>query len=119
MEGQSPRGRGRRRCLGHKPMRYGSTPARAGETLQAVADGGHRRVNPRACGGDPSNGGGACGKWGQSPRVRGRQLTLKRKGYLQRSIPARAGETLPRNGNYCIYRKIITLIHSEVLEMPT
>ena len=92
--GRSPRVRGRHhRGWGHRG-RLGSIPARAGETYR-LASWGHRAgVDPRACGGDPPRGNPSRHIGGRSPRVRGRPAEVARGRQLQRSIPARAGETI-------------------------
>ena len=53
-QGQSPRVRGRLFHYGGNPIILRSIPARAGETWRILLHERLSRVNPRACGGDPS-----------------------------------------------------------------
>ena len=91
--GQSPRVRGRPRdCLAEAILQR-SIPARAGETIDVLAVLPPGRVNPRACGGDVRAVEDAITQEGQSPRVRGRRDCPLDTDGMERSIPARAGET--------------------------
>ena len=98
LPGRSPRVRGRRRRLHPGAVRYGSIPARAGETAMTQADALIARVDPRACGGDMTSRSSIRTHSGRSPRVRGRRGVADTPQTEEGSIPARAGETCHRGG---------------------
>ena len=93
VHGLSPRVRGKRRPMRHRPSRCRSIPACAGET----AGGGGRNcpsgVYPRVCGGNPKYIFPAHLVKGLSPRVRGKHRGEMARRDPRGSIPACAGET--------------------------
>ena len=94
--GRSPRVRGRPMWLLRFPAMGRSIPAGAGETFSLDAQGRSSGVDPRGCGGDHHSTSPVAGTNGRSPRVRGRQTTVKKQVPPDGSIPAGAGETLLR-----------------------
>ena len=72
-----------------------SIPAHAGETPRAGVLSPAKKVDPRACGGDPASTSGRLVSAGRSPRMRGRPRINQREARVGRSIPAHAGETPP------------------------
>ena len=96
--GLSPRVRGNPLLPGFPTFKKGSIPARAGEPADQEVQHRLDGVYPRACG-------GTCrcldlldGEHGLSPRVRGNHLWQYIRGHCPRSIPARAGEPDPGEG---------------------
>ena len=91
--GPSPRVRGKPVPETRVSPRYGSIPARAGETAASSEFTSLHEVHPRACGGNLR--GVRFHQWldGPSPRVRGKHVACLSTGLAPRSIPARAGET--------------------------
>ena len=75
------------------PALWGSIPAGAGETVSQVAKPESVEVDPRGCGGDAVANSMESGRYGRSPRVRGRPSFVMSRTSLKRSIPAGAGET--------------------------
>ena len=74
----------------------GSIPAYAGEPANVAAALVEITVYPRVCGGTITSFEEQYGSWGLSPRMRGNR-TGQWPGYLiWRSIPAYAGEPIPR-----------------------
>ena len=93
--GPSPRGRGTR---GSPPAGSGpdrSIPARAGNTGAGRAPRTDSSVHPRAGGEHGGMTAAARVEHGPSPRGRGTRIMLPRARPPRRSIPARAGNTLP------------------------
>ena len=94
--GLSPRLRGNPWQPGRGQVYPGSIPAPAGEPIFTVSPAMLRPVYPRACGGTPwlpiPSGGSA----GLSPRLRGNRGVGEIQPDPGRSIPAPAGEPLPR-----------------------
>ena len=91
--GPSPRVRGKLVGVGGSPMVDGSIPARAGETNPSTRSVVLPGVHPRACGGNPGRNAGGRVAAGPSPRVRGKLPHAADLWLIERSIPARAGET--------------------------
>ena len=96
--GLSPRGRGKRSLLIHRPQRRRSIPAWAGETHQAVGCAIHTAVYPRVGGGNWQNRSRMSTGDGLSPRGRGKRYVGPCRAIAVRSIPAWAGETRPPPG---------------------
>ena len=90
----SPRVRGKHRRRQPFPFLQGSIPARAGETMTRRRVRTSGPVHPRACGGNRDTVRVAEYFYGPSPRVRGKLLGAGGWSDRNRSIPARAGETL-------------------------
>ena len=90
--GLSPRVRGNHVQVGRHGGWPRSIPARAGEPAGFSGGSGESGVYPRACGGTllPPCAGSALR--GLSPRVRGNPQRPQPRGWMVRSIPARAGE---------------------------
>ncbi len=91
--GASPRVRGRPVLLGRHASRARSIPARAGPTSRSPGRSAGRPEHPRACGADEVCADGGRPAAGASPRVRGRLEIARRRGPVERSIPAGAGPT--------------------------
>ena len=93
--GLSPRVRGNPAwaTAGCGPRR--SIPACAGEPGPAKQKSGLLGVYPRVCGGTSVMRCSPLVMTGLSPRVRGNQATIFNRSYMQRSIPACAGEPAP------------------------
>ena len=91
--GPSPRVRGKLSRSRSPSSRARSIPARAGETRSATICGIARPVHPRACGGNTGLTPTQLRYIGPSPRVRGKLFWIAFLVGLDRSIPARAGET--------------------------
>ena len=72
--------------------RVGSIPACAGEPYMRHRPRHASKVYPRVCGGTPKAPYHRVNAAGLSPRVRGNQSRELDGGYLDRSIPACAGE---------------------------
>ena len=118
VQGLSPRVRGNRATLRCRNLASGSIPARAGEPRIRRRAAGKGPVYPRACGGTTSVSDAATCKCGLSPRVRGTTpgsvagnccpgLSPRVRGnhsgrsasqFPIGSIPARAGEPIPNEG---------------------
>ena len=94
--GLSPRVRGSLVQPGARSNLRGSIPARAGEPLSAGTLNNAPQVYPRACGGATIRITARERAEGLSPRVRGSRSGSRRSWVCRRSIPARAGEPLPR-----------------------
>ena len=91
--GPSPRVQGTLLRHGDRPPVDRSIPARAGNTAMRRPESRRPTVHPRACREHPDIQGGQLGVHGPSPRVQG---TLAHGGggeVIDRSIPARAGNT--------------------------
>ena len=69
-----------------------SIPAPAGNTQRSLT-----AVHPRACGEHSLGAGGKPALAGPSPRLRGTRIAFEVRGIQCRSIPAPAGNTVPRN----------------------
>ena len=95
--GLSPRTRGRRRRTDALGRFRGSIPANAGETGAGRRSQRDLRVYPRERGGDSPASPVSTPDWGLSPRTRGRLRVDGPERDGQGSIPANAGETLPRH----------------------
>ena len=91
--GLSPHGRGKQIQGGLVLVGQGSIPARAGETPPSGAHTSSVQVYPRTGGGNGGTCLAMCIARGLSPHGRGKPLSPGRRDFLQRSIPARAGET--------------------------
>ena len=100
VEGLSPRVRGNRPKYRSDPMPRGSIPARAGEPPSIASTTWALRVYPRACGGTIGVDANLAFLQGLSPRVRGNHRCRCKPRLPPGSIPARAGEPLPR-GTAC------------------
>ena len=92
--GLSPHGRGKRTARWSRHISTGSIPARAGETDRDAADCGWGWVYPRTGGGNSWSAYGRLPQRGLSPHGRGKRSLYRLRPYWDRSIPARAGETL-------------------------
>ena len=79
-------------------VRLGSIPAPAGEPAPARPRRPPCKVYPRACGGTPTIAAKILGSCGLSPRLRGNLKAPDSSHIANRSIPAPAGEPLPRCG---------------------
>ena len=98
VEGLSPRVRGNPSVISVPRGTTRSIPAGAGEPLASLRPGLRRRVYPRGCGGTPLTALLITSATGLSPRVRGNHERRVHLAALDRSIPAGAGEPLPRGG---------------------
>ena len=78
------------------PVRLRSIPARAGETVPPSGYRGNAEVYPRTGGGNWSSGNNTPALTGLSPHGRGKLLERAEQVLINRSIPARAGETVAR-----------------------
>ena len=96
-KGSSPRVWGKRLRARHADPLRGLIPARAGKTCSWGPWTPAVRAHPRACGENAVGGGVFGGRWGSSPRVRGKPGVVEPGLALPRLIPARAGKT--RNGS--------------------
>ena len=100
--GSSPRVRGRLGGLRGGLGDAGLIPASAGQTTYRVPAGVTVRAHPRECGADWPCVKDAAGRWGSSPRVRGRRDGEGDLLQVAGLIPASAGQTLadpwPRPG---------------------
>ena len=96
IRGLSPRVRGNLLHLGGILLRLRSIPARAGEPPSSPCSSPPPSVYPRACGGTMSSRRSSMSPSGLSPRVRGNPRLPPRAGIRTGSIPARAGEPVPR-----------------------
>ncbi len=94
--GLSPRVRGNQPTFGEHLENLGSIPACAGEPVCLVCDATRTRVYPRVCGGTNETSRMERHVMGLSPRVRGNRRFRVSSGSLDGSIPACAGEPLPR-----------------------
>ena len=94
--GLSPRVRGNRRWPNASGLSIGSIPACAGEPHGQPDNAGPTGVYPRVCGGTDRTEARSSIRGGLSPRVRGNRRTRFRLSSRIRSIPACAGEPLPR-----------------------
>ena len=103
--GPSPRVRGKHRPPRREQAVSGSIPARAGETPRGAPPRPGPAVHPRACGGNVLDTFVASPPKGPSPRVRGKRRDPAGDGQSQRSIPARAGETLIVTENSQLLRR--------------
>ena len=97
IEGLSPRVRGNRGPAHWPQLIQGSIPARAGEPFTVEDTPNPNQVYPRACGGTDRVCDRGWGAQGLSPRVRGNRLQVVPRLTDTGSIPARAGEPLPRH----------------------
>ena len=93
IQGLSPRVRGKRRNPQFQSIARRSIPACAGETPQARLPCRGYPVYPRVCGGNGTTLDSTTTRDGLSPRVRGKPIILTPEFFLNRSIPACAGET--------------------------
>ena len=102
--GLSPRVRGNPDVLA--PILTGgrSIPACAGEPLASAGRSPTGMVYPRVCGGTRERAFAIVGDTGLSPRVRGNQFHDYRPVGAGRSIPACAGEPVPRLTSDCVAR---------------
>ena len=96
LTGLSPRVRGNRSRGAGQLAPGRSIPARAGEPMKATTSSRVTGVYPRACGGTPGAQNATVTRSGLSPRVRGNLVQEGQLGGRVGSIPARAGEPLPR-----------------------
>ena len=94
--GLSPRVRGKHLWRIYYPLDARSIPACAGETIECRDTAGHSRVYPRVCGGNQMLERVTAAPRGLSPRVRGKPHLVPTPVDIERSIPACAGETVPR-----------------------
>ena len=94
--GLSPRVRGNLQRSGRGVGRSGSIPACAGEPCDCQQNPCQRGVYPRVCGGTYPIHTNATVPAGLSPRVRGNRRSRNPRGTVLGSIPACAGEPLPR-----------------------
>ena len=94
--GLSPRVRGNRRGHGQPRRARGSIPAGAGEPCRGRRRSRTSRVYPRGCGGTGVADGQLPPVYGLSPRVRGNHRSTEGEHDSARSIPAGAGEPVPR-----------------------
>ena len=92
--GLSPRVRGKPGSSRCPTAGKRSIPACAGETRHRGLWRGSGEVYPRVCGGNPVPHQERNGRWGLSPRVRGKHHGLHHRQDALRSIPACAGETI-------------------------
>ena len=95
-QGLSPRVRGNLQSRPYEPGFKRSIPACAGEPTRCEMCLTARQVYPRVCGGTYHNGTEVSHGSGLSPRVRGNHLAVLLHNETVRSIPACAGEPLPR-----------------------
>ena len=91
--GLSPHGRGKPAHHHRLPVRGGSIPARAGETVSVSNIGREVVVYPRTGGGNPGRRGRRGSGGGLSPHGRGKHDAVGASKAGVGSIPARAGET--------------------------
>ena len=94
--GLSPRVRGNQSLRNGAGARRGSIPACAGEPTPITINLSGAAVYPRVCGGTLDGIRPRCVVNGLSPRVRGNHRRIGQESYVNRSIPACAGE--PRKG---------------------
>ncbi len=92
-KGLSPRGRGKQTQAGSTAICARSIPAWAGETNETDDEWDSGRVYPRVGGGNRTTFSSGTSRSGLSPRGRGKPGESVRSVYLNRSIPAWAGET--------------------------
>ena len=92
--GLSPRVRGNRASSRSVGAYKGSIPACAGEPHRRPTARTRARVYPRVCGGTPGGGVWPASRAGLSPRVRGNLAHWRNTIFLDRSIPACAGEPI-------------------------
>ena len=100
-QGLSPRVRGNHDQSVTDLRQEGSIPACAGEPSWRLAPTDYSGVYPRVCGGTHNGVVLQTRGWGLSPRVRGNPARGRRPGRRLRSIPACAGEPLPRRTRRC------------------
>ena len=93
--GLSPRVRGNPCRLNRNTTGARSIPACAGEPVEQGQTRSRQTVYPRVCGGTFDRRKHGIDKRGLSPRVRGNQEAVGRRGPQERSIPACAGEPAP------------------------
>ena len=94
--GPSPRVRGKLLSVRSVLPRLRSIPACAGETPRSQAARAGRWVHPRVCGGNSGRQRFVTPISGPSPRVRGKPGSTYHQTLQKGSIPACAGETVPR-----------------------
>ena len=92
VSGLSPRLRGNLRLVPDRRHPVRSIPAPAGEPTVPQVVQRNEWVYPRACGGTAVWENIDEGEYGLSPRLRGNQLKTLDTDYVERSIPAPAGE---------------------------
>ena len=102
--GLSPRGRGNHEHDHQQHSGMGSIPAWAGEPVRRNCPPCRIRVYPRVGGGTTGAGGFGGYTGGLSPRGRGNQNTDVPWPFLWGSIPAWAGEPVPRVRGDCVLR---------------
>jgi len=91
--GRSPLTRGRQPTIHELATEVGSIPAHAGETIMLWAKNTNTWVDPRSRGGDSDESMALGWISGRSPLTRGRRSNTATGQWLDRSIPAHAGET--------------------------
>ena len=96
--GLSPRVRGNRRKADMQARQSRSIPACAGEPATRPKEANYEKVYPRVCGGTPAAGTLYSIRTGLSPRVRGNPRRGRQGTQRKRSIPACAGEPIPKCG---------------------
>ncbi len=100
--GPSPRVRGKHNARQGRDPHTRSIPARAGKTSAGASPAGRHSVHPRACGENNVISRADADALGPSPRVRGKPSSRTRPNVGRRSIPARAGKTVPpRSSTIC------------------
>ncbi len=93
VSGSSPRVRGRQTTPTMKDDSDRLIPASAGQTSSRQKPAPSPKAHPRECGADVTLGNVSPGRWGSSPRVRGRPKLLEPQQILEGLIPASAGQT--------------------------
>ena len=88
--------RGNRRYAQSFTVHSGSIPAYAGEPAATWIADACPEVYPRVCGGTGAVAAAGDVDDGLSPRMRGNHVRANQAGIIERSIPAYAGEPLPR-----------------------
>ena len=91
--GSSPRVRGKPRIRGHRQQNHRIIPARAGQTASECCSRCRPPDHPRACGANLLALKAVLIVSGSSPRVRGKLAREPVLAYVDRIIPARAGQT--------------------------
>ena len=98
--GSSPRVRGKHSTLTNLRLSERIIPASAGQTWRPTASNPSRPDHPRECGANAGSGSRRARHHGSSPRVRGKQLGVRRERSPARIIPASAGQTKHRRRTF-------------------
>ena len=92
-EGSPPRVRGKEKCFLPSPDRTGITPACAGKSSSSFVRSTFGKDHPRVCGEKVTAGSRGVGRSGSPPRVRGKDLTARRRRAREGITPACAGKS--------------------------